>query len=297
MYPELHLFGGTIPVYRLMFILGLVSVTIIYQCLANRFSYARPRAAFYSIFTLTFGFLSAAMTAWIENGLLYAASDGAYDHFENLRNYGIPMFLPLFWLFYCLLCREPYKKLTDYLAPSVYSVMTFVKIGCTFGGCCYGEADPNGIWNEDLGYKTFPVQIYDALSSFVIVIVCILLIYTIGKKHKGYIYPIGGMLFAATKGFWENFRVHSTPWEKDYLNTGWTFWQFWMAVLFVCCFVWLVLTAVREKKGAPDFDEAEDLRFPYIDRAKAWEKIRSFLPIQPKKEKGTVTHTNKKRKK
>ncbi|MBQ6019252.1 MAG: prolipoprotein diacylglyceryl transferase [Clostridia bacterium] len=297
MYPELHLFGGTVHIYDLMFFLGLVSVMIIYQCLANRFSYPRPRAAFYSIFTLVFGFLSAAMTAWIENGLLYAASDGAYDHFEKLRNYGIPMFLPLFWLLYCLLCREPFRKLTDYLAPSVYSVMTFVKIGCTFGGCCYGEADPNGIWNEELGYKTFPVQIYDALSSFVIVIICIVLIYTLAKKHKGYIYPIGGMLFAAAKGFWENFRVHSTPWEKNYLNTGWTFWQFWMSILFVCCFVWLVLTAVREKKGVPDYDEMQKLRFHHVDVEQTAKTLVKYLPIQPKKKKEPVAHEKKRRKK
>ena len=276
-----------------MFFLGLVSVAVLYQCLHRRFGYPRPRAAFYSIFTLVFGFLSAAMTAWIENGLLYAASDGAYDHFENLRNYGIPMFLPLFWLLYCLLCREPFKKLTDYLAPGVYSVMTFVKIGCTFNGCCYGAADENGIWNVKLGYRTFPVQIYDALSSFVIVIICIVLIYTVAKKHQGYVYPIGGMLFALTKGYWEGYRVHSTVWEKNYLDTGWTFWQFWMAILFICCLVWFILTAVREKKGVPDFDGMRELRFPYIDRDKAAEKLAALLPIQTKKKKKPITHKKK----
>lgn len=290
MYQTLSLFGLRLDMYNTMFFLGLVSVVVLYFCLRKRFGYTGPKTAFYSLFTLVFGFLSAMMTAWIENGLLYAASDGAYDHFENLRNYGIPMFLPVFWLIYCLLCREPFRKLTDLLAPSVYSVMTFVKIGCTMKGCCYGEADPHGIWNEDLGYTTFPVQVYDALSSLVIVAICIVLIYTLGKKHTGYIYPIGGMLFALTKGFWENFRVHSTVWEKNYLDTGWTFWQFWMTILFVCCLLWLVLTAVREKKGVPDFDRSEDLRLPRIDVDKAGKILAGISPIRKKNKKEPIHH-------
>ena len=40
------------------------------------------------------------------------------------------------------------------------------------------------------------------------------------------IYPIGGILFAITKGFWETFRVHESEFERNYLDTGWTLWQF-----------------------------------------------------------------------
>ena len=295
MCKEFVLLGIRLDSYNTMFFLGLVSVIVFYQLLKRRFSFNKGRAFFYSIFTLVFGFLSAWMTAKIENGMLFAVSGGAYDHFENLRNYGIPMFLPIFWLIYCLLCREPFKKLTDYLAPSVYSVMTFVKIGCTLGGCCYGEPDQHGIWNADLGYKTFPVQIYDAISSFVIVIILIVLIYTIGKKHTGYIYPIGGILFALTKGFWEGYRVHSTPWEKNYMDTGFTFWQFWMAILFICCLLWLVLTVVRDKKGAPDFNEA-NLHLPYFDTYKIGKAISRQLRGNKKQPYKHIHHTKKRKK-
>ncbi|MBQ7637949.1 MAG: prolipoprotein diacylglyceryl transferase [Clostridia bacterium] len=288
MIKKLPFFGSELDSYNTMFFLGLLSVIFFYLILKNRFSYKKGRALFYALFTLAFGFLSAWLTAIIENSMLLAASGGEYDHFESLRNYGIPMFLPVFWLIYCLLCREPFKKLTDYLAPSVYSVMTFVKIGCTLGGCCYGERDEHGIWNADLGYKTFPVQIYDALSSFVIVIICLILIKKLSDKRPGYVYPIGGMLFAATKGFWENFRVHSTVWEKNYLDTGMTFWQFWMIILFVCCFIWLLLTYVRDKKGKPDFDKDESIKLPHIDTYKIGAKISG-------RRVKTITHRKKKK--
>ena len=295
MLPKWNFAGIQIDVYNMMFFLGLVSVALILILLRKKFGYNRRQSVFYAAFTLAFGFFSAMITAWLENGLLSLVSNGEYDHFENLRNYGIPMFLPVFLWIYCLLCREPFRTLSDYIAPCVYSVMTFVKTGCCFAGCCRGEADPNGIWNEELGYRTFPVQVYDALSSLVIVMICFVLWATLRKKRQGYIYPIGGMLFALTKGFWEIFRVHSTVWEKNFMNTGWTFWQFWMAILFAGCLIWLLGTVVREKKKIPDYNEMEQLRLPEIPIRKF------FFPASSDKKKNgkkqPIVHAKKRRKK
>ena len=257
MLPSMSLFEITIDFYRLFFALGLITVPIFLFCMRKSFGFNRKQAAFYSIFTLAFGYLSAMITAWLENSLLLWVSSGEYDHFEKLRNYGIPIFLPIFLLIYCFVFRDRFRKLSDYIAPCVYSVMTCVKIGCTFSGCCYGEPDPNGLWNDWLGYRTFPVQPYDALSSFVIVIICLLLLRAFRGKREGLVYPIGGMLFALTKGYWENYRVHSTIWEKNFLDTGWTFWQFWMLNLFIGCLLWLIAVLYFNKKEVPDCDGME----------------------------------------
>ena len=255
MFPVIHIAGHVISMYKLMFFAGLASVPVFCFCLRKTFGFGKGKTAFISGFTLAFGYLSAMITAWLENWLLGLASGGANTHLETIRNYGIPMFLPLFFLVYCIFFREPFRRITDFIAPCVYSVMTFIKIGCTLWGCCYGEPDEHGIMNLDLGYRTFPVQVYDAISSFVIVVICLVLIFTLRKKHEGRIYPIGGMLFALTKGFWESFRVHSSVWERNFLNTGFTFWQYWMLLLFIGCAVWLALTVREEKKGIQDFDK------------------------------------------
>ena len=269
MLKTVNFLGITIDLYKLFFCLGLFSVYVVLFFLRKKFSFNNKRWFFLSSLTLVFGLLSAWITAVIENYSFYFSSNGEYgkEHFENLRNYGIPIFLPLFFLLYSLFFRDKFKEITDYIASSVYSVMTFVKIGCTFQGCCRGEADSNGIMNVDLGYKTFPVQIYDALSSFIILTICILLIYKLRKKHEGYIYPIGGMLFALTKGFWENFRVHNSIYEKHFLGTSWTFWQYWMSILFIGCFIWLILNLKNEKKGVLDYDEKKGLKFPNLTRS------------------------------
>jgi len=249
MKPYLYVFGLTINMYKFFFYVALATVPLMLFALRKRFDFTKRQATFYCCFTLAFGLLSAFMTAELKRAMLKYASGGAYTDTEVLRNYGIPMFLPLFLLVYCLLRKDDFRKLSDYIAPCVYSVMTFVKVGCTFWGCCQGEPDPHGIWNEFLGYRTFPVQLYDAMSSAVIVVLCLLLIAKIHDKYAGYVYPIGGMLFALSKGFWESFRVHESIYERDYLGTGWTLWQYWLLALFVGCLIWFVMTLMQDRRA------------------------------------------------
>lgn len=247
MLPVLKLFGFYIDMYKFFFYAALTTVPVFLFALRKRFGFSIRQATFYSIFTLAFGYISAMITSTLKRVLLAYASGGVYFDTERLRNYDIPMFLPIFLLFYCLIWRDDFRKLSDYIAPCVYSVMTLVKVGCVFAGCCYGEPYEHGIWSEIAGYKGFPVQLFDAISSFCIVLICLYLIRKFYGKHSGYIYPIGGILFAITKGFWESFRVHESVYERFFLNTSWTMWQYWLLVLFIGCVIWLILIIRNDK--------------------------------------------------
>ncbi len=247
MLPYLNIGSVSINMYKFFFYVGLVTVPIFLFALRKKFGYTKGQTIIYIITTLIFGLLSAYLTAVLKRLMLGLASNGAYSDTEMLRNYGIPIFLPIFMLIVCLITEDDFRKVSDYIAPCVYSVMTCVKIGCTFWGCCYGEYDENGIWNEIQGYKTFPVPLYDAITSFMIVLICLYLIKRFYGKHSGYVYPIGGILFAITKGFWENYRIHESVFEKNYLNTGWTLWQFWLLFLFIGCVIWIIIVYTKEK--------------------------------------------------
>lgn len=236
--------------YKLCFYTALATVPVFLFALRKRFGFSKKQAVLYSALTLVFGLISAWMTASLKRVMLSYASGGVYFDMEKLRNYGIPIFLPVFLLLYCLIRKDDFRKLSDYIAPCVYSVMTFVKIGCTFWGCCYGEPDEHGIWSSVAGYKAFPVPLYDAMTSFCIVLVCLYLIKKFYGKYTGYVYPVGGILFATTKGFWENYRVHESVYERNYLNTGWTLWQFWLLALFIGCIIWIAILRRQDKLKA-----------------------------------------------
>ncbi len=241
MFPWLNIAGISINMYKFFFYSALATVPVVLFLLRGRFGFSKRQVVFYSAFTLFFGYLSAMLTAFLKGFMLSYASGGMYQDTERLRNYGIPIFLPVFLLLYCVAFKDDFKKLSDYIAPCVYSVMTFVKVGCVFWGCCYGEPDEHGIWSQIAGYKSFPVQLYDAITSLCIFLICILLIRKLCGKYPGYVYPIGGILFSLTKGFWESFRVHESVYERNYLGTGWTLWQYWLLVLFIGCMIWLLL--------------------------------------------------------
>ncbi len=249
MLQYIHFLNFEINMYKLFFYLALASVPILLFATRKHYGYSIRRTAFYTSFTLCFGLVSAVLTAWLKKIMLSLADGAPYHDAERLRNYGIPIFLPVFLLLYCNIFKDDFKKLSDYIAPCVYSVMTFVKIGCVFWGCCYGKPDENGLWNAKLGYRTFPVQLYDSVTSLIIVMICLLLLWRMKKKHFGFIYPIGGILFAITKGYWESFRVHESANEQSYYGTGWTLWQYWLLVLFVECAVWLISILLHLKKN------------------------------------------------
>lgn len=247
MMPWLEVFGISINMYKLFFYIALATVPVFLFALRKRFGYSIKQAALYSTMTLVFGLIAAWLTAVLKRVMLSYASGGEYFDFEKLRNYGIPIFLPAFLLLYCIICRDDFRKLSDYIAPCVYSVMTFVKLGCVFWGCCYGEPDEHGIWSSVAGYKSFPVQLYDSMTSLCIVLICLILLKKLYGKKSGYIYPIGGILFALTKGFWENFRVHESIYERNFLNTGWTLWQYWLLALLIGCVTWLIVISRKDR--------------------------------------------------
>ena len=248
MLPLLYIAEYRIDMYKLFFYIALATVPIVLFALRKTFSYSKKQALFYSVFTLVFGYLSAMITAYLKRVLLLYASKGMHHDKEKLSNYGIPIFLPLFLLLYCVMFKDNFRKISDYMASCVYSVMTFVKVGCVFCGCCYGKPDEHGIWSDMAGYKTFPVQLYDAITSLCIFFICIILVKKIYGKYTGYIYPIGGILFSLTKGFWECFRVHPIVYEQNFLGTGWTMWQYWLLALFIGCVIWLLLIIRGDKK-------------------------------------------------
>ncbi len=282
MLPNITVFGLNIDTYKMFFYIALLTVPVMLFVLRKRFEFSVKQTAFYSAFTLVFGYISAMMTSWLKHIMLSYASGGVYTDAEKLRNYGIPMFLPIFLLVYCLLRKDDFRKLSDYIAPCVYSVMTFVKIGCVFCGCCYGEPDEHGIWNESLGYRTFPVQLYDAITSMIIVVICLYLVRRFRDVRSGYIYPIGGILFAITKGFWENFRVHESEYERSFLGTGWTLWQYWLLVLFLGCAIWLFILMKKDGVG------------PFKTPAKAKVPVNAKVATNAKTAASTKAATNAK---
>ena len=267
MLPTFELFGMTIKTGNLfLFINYFVSVPISLIPIRKRYGYKLSNAIYYSVLTLVLGVAALHITSLVSNAIMELASGGAFNPYETINSYGLYLFLPPLYLIYCLLFRKGYREMMDYVTPAVCTVETIGKLVCFFEGCCYGPPDEHGLYFQNLGYKAFPVQLYDTIDNAVILVIILILTYTFSKKHKGYLMPIAGMLYSIQKGILEEYRVYHEEIEGNFMGTGRTYWQFFLAVLFACCLIWLIGTIIRNKKGKPDFDTATNIKLPNLKK-------------------------------
>ena len=86
MKPYLMVFGLHIDTYKMFFYIALASVPVVLFCLRKRFDFSARQTAFYSVFTLVFGYISAMLTSVLKHVMLSYASGGTYTDTEKLRN-------------------------------------------------------------------------------------------------------------------------------------------------------------------------------------------------------------------
>ena len=297
MLPEIELFNHTIHMGSLFLFLHYPAVPFIYFLLKKRYGFNAIKTFFYSMFTLVSGVLGAVITSALANFILKLTSGGEFVPHESLSSYGISMFVGIFYVLYCPLFRKSFRLLTDYAAPAVFFVNILGKLVCVFDGCCYGPADPNGIYFKSLGYKAFPVQIYDTVFIAIIFVIMMILTFTLSKKHVGYLLPIANMLYAVEKGCLEEFRVYKSAYEGSFLGTGRTFWQYFLAVLFIGSLIWLICTIIWEKKGKADFDTATNIHLPDLSKILIFKNIGKETSKTKTNEKAFKGKQKKKHKK
>ena len=298
MLPELEIFGHTIHMGQLfLFINYFVSVPLTLILIRKRYGYTLKKAILYSLLTLGLGVAALHITSALANAIFTHISQGEFVPYETTSSYGIITFMTPMFLLYCLLFRDSFRTLNDYTAPAVSTVQVIGKLVCFFDGCCKGKEDPNGLYFQSLGYRAIPVQLYDTINNAFILLILLILTYTFSKKHKGYLMPIGGMLYAIEKGILEEFRVYNNEWEGNFLGTGRTYWQYFLLVLFIGCLIWLIGAIIWEKKGKPDFDTATNIRLPDFSKIRLFknnDKGTSKTKTNAKTSKGNQNKKHKK---
>lgn len=86
---------------------------------------------------------------------------------------GAVIFLAIYFISGHFLFKDRYHiknivRVTDIAAAGIAGAHGFGRIGCLMAGCCYGRPTDSfiGVWNEVLGYKVVPIQLFEALFLF-----------------------------------------------------------------------------------------------------------------------------------
>ena len=235
MYPNeiFNLFGVGIDLYSICFVVGVIACLLFTIFAMRKCGYSRTACDT----IITIGILAIVSGLFI--AILFQAfydfianpSDGFHIHggmtFIGGLIGGVVAFLGLYFLYvYAINPRLKEKNFFKsdmnkgvwYLvriAPiSITIAHGFGRIGCLFAGCCYGQKTEAwyGVWNEFLGYKTVPVQLFEAIFLFVLSALMAVLLFKFHLKDNMAIYLVSyGILRFVIEFFRADYRGDFIP--------------------------------------------------------------------------------------
>ena len=235
MYPDelFNIFGISIDMYAICFIVGVIACLIFTIVAMKKSGYSASA----SDTIIIIGILAIIL------GLLFAVLfQSFYDFIANPSNGfkitgrmtflggllgGVISFLGLYFLY--VYAINPRLKKTNFfksdmnkgvwylvrIAPiSITIAHGFGRIGCLFAGCCHGHVTTEwyGIWNAEVGAKTVPIQLYEAIFLFLLSGVMILLLFRFHLKDNMAIYLVSyGVWRFVIEYFRDDYRGNFIP--------------------------------------------------------------------------------------
>lgn len=249
MYPNdlFSILGVGFDLYTLFFLIGIIAClvfTIIAMKKTGYSSTARDTIIIIGIIAIIIGLLTAILFQAFYDFLADPSKgfkiSGGMTFLGGLIG-GIIAFIGIYFIFvYGINPKLPTKNFFKVdmnkgiwflvrIAPiSITIAHAFGRIGCSFAGCCYGQETTEwyGIWNDNLGYKTVPVQLYESLFLFALSALLIVLLFKFHSKDTMAIYLVG-------YGIWrfiiEFFRADND--ERGKFIPGLTPSQFWSIIM------------------------------------------------------------------
>lgn len=239
-----NIFGLSIDLYIICFLVGVI-VCLVFTILAMKktgySSTARDTIIMIGIFAIIIGLLSASLFQAIYN--LAAGKGFTFEGMTFIGGLigGVISFVGIYFLYVYVInprlkeksfFKADMNKGIWYLlriAPiSITIAHGFGRIGCLFAGCCHGKVTDEwyGIWNAEVGAKTVPIPLYEAIFLFVLSALMIVLLFRLDFKYNMTLYLI-------SYGIWrfviEYFRA---DYRGDFIP-GLSPSQFWSIVMVI----------------------------------------------------------------
>jgi len=214
MHPELFhfdLFGfhQTIYTYAFLIVLGTIIASLYTKWrakkelgitdLSNNF--------FYLIFIA--GFVGGKLFFYLERPSYYLKDPRLMlDNFSGgFVFYGSFLFILPVLIWYLKKHKIPVLAMLDILAITTLIVHSIGRLGCFFGGCCYGKPTDSIVglaFPKTHGVTVHPSQLYEIVALLIIII--ILLFIKKKQQFKGQLFILYVIFYALIRSFLELFR-------------------------------------------------------------------------------------------
>lgn len=185
MHPKLLEFGDFfLPAYGFFVALGFLAGMLITQRLAKRRGLDPELLVGAALYTALVGLAGAKLALILQDFSYYSRNPGELFTLNMLQSagifYGGVIAGLAFFVWYMRKHKVPFAKAADCLAPGLAIGHAFGRLGCFFGGCCFGESctrpwavtytntDVREFSNVPLNIPLHPTQIYESVTEFAI---------------------------------------------------------------------------------------------------------------------------------
>ena len=210
MYPNelFHLGSISIDLYSICFLVGIIACFVYTYIAMKKCGYSATAVdtiLIIGIFAIMFGILSAALFQAFYN--LIAGRGFTFQGMTFIGGLigGVVTFLGIYFLYVYVInprlkeksfFKSDMNKGVWYLlriAPASITIAhAFGRVGCMFAGCCHGHVTNEwyGMWNAEVGAKTVPIQMYEAIFLFAISALMIVLLFVFKFKYNMSLYLV-----------------------------------------------------------------------------------------------------------
>ena len=162
---------------------------------------------FYLLFVASF--IGGKLFYYFENPLFYINNPSQLlNQFSGgFVFYGSFLFAIPFVIIYFKKIKQPVLEILDILAITTLIVHSVGRVGCFFGGCCYGKPTNSTlgiVFKNSNNLAVYPTQIMEA--SMLILIIIGLMIFKKYQKYSGQIFLLYLTFYAIVRIILENFR-------------------------------------------------------------------------------------------
>jgi len=206
-----------IPPYTFFSVLGIVFASTLFILLLLKYGYSIRR--YTKIFFLSgIGMLIGAKLFGFLTGLYTALANNEHITLQTFINTGIVFYGGLigFLLSFLLICKVWNKRIeyrvVDLAVVCIPLFHFWGRLGCFFGGCCYGKETlspfsvlyTNRVTDEIFTASRVPIQIIEAAINIIIFVALFRILNT--EKHKGHLMRIYLVMYAIVRIILEFFR-------------------------------------------------------------------------------------------
>lgn len=242
-----------ILIYNMMYAVGFILMIILNLCKYKVYNISRLRAVVCSVITFVYGYLGALFIGALYNAI--TALKGLHT-LINMDMIGAVLFMllwiPTIHIEKCFLKYIAHKKngehkdikpvsfrdTFDFIAPGAFIILACIKIGCYYQGCCYGVECSWGVYSWKTGTKLFPIQLFEAATIFIILIISYFIKQT-KFYRRGMAGPLAAAMYIFARFCWEFLRYY-TP-EMRHFFLGLSLWQIFCVIIFIVVAVWVIV--------------------------------------------------------